>query len=92
MQIVLKEAKKVFFLGYSFPDTDKYIVGLMKKSWKRNRPQKIIVVNPGDVKARYEQAFNEIFGRPMDKAIWNTGTDKGKFKIFLYEDLQNHLG
>ena len=89
---VLGEAKTVFFLGYSFPETDKHIVKFLKESWGKSPPQKVVVVNPGNVKARYEQVFNEISGSLMDKVTWNTGTDKGKFETFLYEDLRSHLG
>jgi hypothetical protein len=87
---VLREVKKIFFLGYSFPETDKHLVKFLKESWEKSPPQKVVVVNPGNIKGRYEQVFDEIFGGSIDVA-WVVDTPRAKFEAFLYEDLPNHL-
>ena len=54
---VIKEAERLYFIGYSFPESDRYFLHLMQKSLVGNiRLREIHVVNPDSgLKSTYEE-------------------------------------
>jgi len=68
---VLQKATRVYFIGYSMPESDIHIQYLLKKSLFRqdgNSPR-IIIINPetknGDLHNRYRRLFGEVEYYPI---------------------------
>jgi len=80
-------ADTVYFVGYGFPETDWHIVEALRESWRTRVPSNLIVVNPGDVRSRYEAVFAEIFECRRPCITWWVGKQEHKFENFVYESL-----
>ncbi len=88
----LGTADTVFFVGYSFPETDLHIVEVLRESWRTRAPSHLVVVNPGEVRSRYEAAFSAIFEGRAPRVTWLVGKEEHKFENFVYGELPQLLG